>query len=193
MRIALDVDGVLLDFEGSWRAVAERVLGQPLVQVAPDYQLMPRYGLSRSQCARVWHAFVTQKTWERLTPLKDHIAVAQRLSQQHELHLVTAIPATLALARRRNLLDLGLRDFTLHCVGLKGHKAATLSAIAPDLYVDDRLRHLAEGRTAGVPRLGWLDHGDTQDLAPWRDLVRGNDLHDLCQTLLRPTLGLRAG
>ena len=70
--IALDVDGVLTDFDAHWRQCAEQVLGRVVPQVHEDHQLRTRYGLTRQECDAVWRAYHDDE-WSRL-PLYNHAA-----------------------------------------------------------------------------------------------------------------------
>ena len=54
MKIALDADGVLFDFDKSWRLCAERVLSKLLFVANPCYDLGQRYGLRKADVHKVW-------------------------------------------------------------------------------------------------------------------------------------------
>ena len=70
--VALDVDGVLTDFDAHWRQCAEQVLGRVVPQVHEDHQLRTRYGLNQQECDAVWRAYHDDE-WSRL-PLHVHAA-----------------------------------------------------------------------------------------------------------------------
>ena len=70
--VALDVDGVLTDFDAHWRQCAEQVLGRVVPQIHEDHQLRTRYGLNRQECDAVWRAYHDDE-WSRL-PLYVHAA-----------------------------------------------------------------------------------------------------------------------
>jgi FMN phosphatase YigB (HAD superfamily) len=60
--VALDVDGVLGDFETHWRECAEEVLGcrlqgRPLLKVNEQHSMGLRYGLSNKEVDAVWRVF----------------------------------------------------------------------------------------------------------------------------------------
>jgi hypothetical protein len=73
--VALDVDGVLGDFETHWRDCAEEVFGcrlqgRPLLKVNEQHSMGLRYGLSNKEVDAVWRVFHEDR-WADL-PLYDH-------------------------------------------------------------------------------------------------------------------------
>ena len=56
-NIALDVDGVLGDFETHWRECAEEVLERALPKVNEQHSMGLRYGLKRGEVDAVWQSF----------------------------------------------------------------------------------------------------------------------------------------
>lgn len=71
-NVALDVDQVLVDFDNHWRQCAEEVLGREVRRQGPHFHLQARYGLSESECRRVWDAF-RESEWPRI-PVYCHAA-----------------------------------------------------------------------------------------------------------------------
>ena len=55
--VALDVDGVLGDFESHWTICAREVLGRPIAKVNERHSLGVRYGLTSKEVDAVWRAF----------------------------------------------------------------------------------------------------------------------------------------
>ncbi len=70
--VALDVDGVLADFDAHWRQCAEHTLGRAIPQINEDHQMRTRYGLTRQECDAVWRTYQDDE-WSRL-PLYVHAA-----------------------------------------------------------------------------------------------------------------------
>ena len=68
--VALDVDGILTNFDAHWRQCAERVLERDIPQVGEDHCLQKRYALTRKDYDVVWDAYHSDE-WHR-TPLYDH-------------------------------------------------------------------------------------------------------------------------
>ena len=68
--VALDVDGVLGDFETHWWQCAEEVLGRGIPRVNEDHHLRTRYALTGQEYDAVWCAFHEDR-WADM-PLYDH-------------------------------------------------------------------------------------------------------------------------
>ena len=68
--VALDVDGILTNFDAHWRQCAERVLERDIPQVSEDHCLQKRYALTRKEYDSVWDAYHADE-WRRTT-LYDH-------------------------------------------------------------------------------------------------------------------------
>ena len=68
--VALDVDGVLGDFETHWRECAEEVLCRSMLKVNEQHSMGLRYGLSNKEVDAVWRVFHEDR-WADL-PLYDH-------------------------------------------------------------------------------------------------------------------------
>lgn len=70
INIALDVDGILTNFDAHWRECAEEVLGCPVIQHNEQHSMGLRYGLFKKDVDAVWDAFHRSK-WASV-PLYDH-------------------------------------------------------------------------------------------------------------------------
>ena len=68
--VALNVDGVLTNFDAHWRQCAERVLERDILQVSEDHCLQKRYALTRKEYDAVWDAYHADE-WH-CTTLYDH-------------------------------------------------------------------------------------------------------------------------
>ena len=69
-NVAVDVDGVLGDFETHWRACAEELLGCSMLKVNEQHSMGSRYGLTKKEVDAVWRAFHATE-WGSM-PLYDH-------------------------------------------------------------------------------------------------------------------------
>ena len=83
-NIALDVDGVLGDFERHWRECAEETLGHALPKVNEQHSMGLRYGLTRGEVDAVWRAF-------HEGPLKGATRWADLPLYEHSVELVLAL------------------------------------------------------------------------------------------------------
>ena len=143
--VALDVDGVLADFDTHWRQCAERVLGRVVPQVHEDHHLRTRYGLNRQECDAVWRAYHDDE-WSRL-PLYNHAAdliyALEDLGCQ--IWAVTSIDVRHRAARAKSLAGL-VPAGRIVCVGFApgmGHaasandKANVLRDLGAVAFLDD--------------------------------------------------------
>lgn len=162
-RIALDADGVILNFDVAWRRTGSALLGRELFSQAMVYDFSRRYGLSAEEEARVWDVFHQQEGIRRTPALPGAIdAVAALCAAGYDVHIVTAISPEHQAQRMDCLQRLGLPDIPVHCVGAGGRKEDLLRWLSPGAYVDDRIKHLHEAERAGIPVRIWLDDGISQ-------------------------------
>lgn len=159
--IVLDVDGVLLDFDGGILTLGQRVLGRPLVPQTRHFPLGQRYGLTREDDRRVWDA-LADGGFRHLPLLPGADEAVRRLrAAGMTLHLVTGIDPSHASDRLANLRDHGIEVDSIDCVGFGlSRKDAVIARHAPVAFVDDRLNHLHD--VPFVPHRVWIDHGDEQ-------------------------------
>jgi phosphoglycolate phosphatase-like HAD superfamily hydrolase len=74
--VALDVDGVLGDFEKHWMRCAQETLGRTILKASDQFCLGNRYGLTSKEVDAVWRAFHGDHSsaashWATM-PLYDH-------------------------------------------------------------------------------------------------------------------------
>ena len=141
--VALDVDGVLGDFESHWVACAKEIFGRSVVKVNEQHNLGDRYGLTRQEVNAVWRAFHgdgQDSRWGTL-PLYDH---AYRLVYALEdlgcrVWAVTSIDPRHARARAKSLAGL-IPEKRVVCVGHAAHadeKADVLHQLGAVAFLDD--------------------------------------------------------
>lgn len=160
----LDCDGVILDFDLCFHAVANDVLGFRVEKVSNSYDLSARYGLTKDQRARVWDALDDHPLgWGGMSPFPGAIEAAKKLKAQGlEIHVVTGIEPCHAQRRIANLLAHDLAIDGIECVGHgKVSKSVHIQRLAPIMYVEDRLHLLKE--VDFVPHRAWVDLKDEQD------------------------------
>jgi len=166
MKIALDIDGVLLDFDTHWRTFAIAHLERELPKLNSDYDLGTRYGVTKKESDSVWAAFYDQEKWASILPYPCALESVPRLhDSHHDLFCVTAAPEDVETQRRISLQALELEDklieFTgYHHEGNTKHEA--LSRHQPDVFVDDQLINLLHAQESGINHRIWIDRGDAQ-------------------------------
>ncbi len=143
--IALDCDGVLLDYNTAYSKAWFNVFGERLVLNNPAaYWPMERWNarrlvsneLEQFRCA-FDHAF-----WSTIPAVPGALEACQRLADQgYNLVCVTALPEKFADARAQNLRDLGFpisRVVTTSNVIVGGSpKAQAIADLGPVAFVDD--------------------------------------------------------
>ncbi|MHB1666091.1 hypothetical protein [Thiomonas sp.] len=161
--VAVDADGVILDFEARWVEVAEQTLGRSLVKQSAEYHFIPRYGITKAEYGQTWDAFDAMGGWATL-PLLDGADVAlRRLAEHYTIHVVTGIELRFKAARWANIRHHGLPVHEVHVTGHRDNtKETILRNLRPEAFVDDRRLHLEQAHQAGIRRLFWVDRGDEQ-------------------------------
>lgn len=160
----LDVDGVLIDFDGNFAAIASEVLGRAVSKVCNDYSLRKRYALTEEEFADAWSALETHPNgWGNMPMIPGAVEAVHRLQNHgYTIHLVTGIDACHSEARLQNLRQNSVEVDSIDCVGRgQNSKAEHLHRLRPIMYVEDRLALLNESEH--VPYRVFIDHGDTQD------------------------------
>lgn len=141
--VALDVDGVLGDFESHWADCAREVLGRPVVKVNERHSLGVRYELTSKEVDAVWRAFHGDGhdgRWGTM-PLYDH---AQDLVYALEdlgcqVWAVTSIDPRHESARAKSLAGL-IPAKRVVCVGHAApadEKADILHHLGAVAFLDD--------------------------------------------------------
>lgn len=148
--IALDCDGVLLDFLRAYASAWERAFGSPPPERDPQaYWPMDRWQVERLDLDRraVFKAAFDHAFWATLPALDGALQACHRLQAGgFDLVCVTALPLEFEAARLQNLRALG---FPIERVVATGHtegehspKAAAIAALQPMAFVDDYLPYM---------------------------------------------------
>jgi len=147
MRLFLDVDGVLLNFESAFARWLNGYFGLGLPH---DYETESWFFddlLEREQLVEAWHAFLEAQDSARLHPLVPPKRF-NALAGTYPVHLLTNFPEPHMDKRVRNLERVGMAYESLHYCGLhsfNGHapqtKATLVDALRrpdePAVFVDD--------------------------------------------------------
>ncbi len=143
--VALDLDGVLLDFESTWRRCAEWTLRRSVVAICDDYPLEDRFCLSRREIDRVWDAFHRDGWWERISLYGDAWDTVEHLEDLGcSLWAVTNVDARHLHARAVSLEGIipSGRIITLGPEATPAQRANVLRDLGASAFLDDRSDHV---------------------------------------------------
>ena len=152
--IALDADGVLLDFHLGYADAWRRAFGSLPAERDPlAYWPMERWQVERLDDAGRQHfrRFFDETFWTTVPPMPGAIGACHRLHDAgFELVCVSALDTAFEGARLRNLRDLGFPIerviATGNAEGARSPKADAITRLDPQAFVDDYLPYLR-----GVP------------------------------------------
>lgn len=182
--IALDCDGVLLDFHVGYASAWERAFGQAPAERDPlAYWPIDRWAVERLTPERrpLFRAAFDAHFWATLPPIDGALDACQRLhAAGFELVCVSALELEFESARLRNLRDLGFPIerviATGNAEGARSPKADAIEHLNPIAFVDDYLPYLrglpAQVHTALVLRAP----NGTPNVGP--DMALANSVHD---------------
>jgi phosphoglycolate phosphatase-like HAD superfamily hydrolase len=157
--IALDADGVLLDYNLGYAAAWKRAFGIYPKEVDPNaYWAQNRWDVERLDGDRLEHfrASFDETFWESLYALPGAIQACKDLkSAGYLLVCVSALTGRFVAARKRNLRQLGFPIETVIATGKYAEgmspKAVALNLLSPAVFVDDYLPYMA-GVRPGIHR-----------------------------------------
>lgn len=157
--IALDADGVLLDYGLAYAAAWQNAFGTyPRERDAHAYWPIDRWEVERVDGERLdqlRRAF-DDGFWASIPPVPGAVeACRQLVASGYELVCVTALPQEFQAARERNLrlhgFPIDLVHATDNVATLASPKADTLNALKPVAFVDDYLPYFV-GVDASIHR-----------------------------------------
>jgi hypothetical protein len=148
--IALDADGVLLDFHLGYAGAWQRAFGaRPAERDAQAYWPMDRWHVERLDESRRLHfrRFFDETFWTSVPAIDGAIDACHRLHDAgFDLVCVSALELEYEAARLRNLRDLGFPIervvATGNAPGERSPKADAIAALDPEAFVDDYLPYL---------------------------------------------------
>lgn len=149
--IALDCDGVLLDYSTAYAGAWQRAFGvSPVLQDEKAYWPMHRWGVPRldGEPLERFRSVFDEEFWSTIPAVSGAVEACQLLaSQSFQLVCVTALDNQFAAARLKNLNDLGFPIAQVTATGndasVCSPKAAALAALRPVAFVDDFAPYLA--------------------------------------------------
>jgi hypothetical protein len=181
-KLAVDCDGVLVDYPPAYEIVWERAFGQKLSVVdASAYHATNRYGVSFESREQMLHffSFFTDDVWESLPALPGAVHACERLVEAgFELVTVTALDFKFEKARIANLHRHGFPIDHVITTGrsdLGFTKAAALNLLGPVAMVDDLAANFL-GLDSGIHRA--LIHKKAKDSpAPQYETTKPDSEH----------------
>ena len=152
--IALDADGVLLDFHLGYASAWQRAFGVVPAERDPlAYWPMDRWEVDRLDPARrlQFRAAFDEHFWTTVPAIAGAVDACHRLRDAgFDLICVSALELEFEAARLRNLRDLGFPIerviATGNAAGERSPKADTIAALQPIAFVDDYVPYMR-----GVP------------------------------------------
>lgn len=152
MRIGIDCDGVLCDFNQSFINRVIQVTGKDLFPLRPfdipTWHYPQFYGYSEEEMAfpngPVWASIIADDTfWYKLFPYDGVVEfLCQLNSNEHEFYFITNRAGVMVKAQTENWLDFhsfGLKTeaFGYPTVLVSSEKGMCARALKLDLYIDD--------------------------------------------------------
>lgn len=149
--IALDADGVLVDYHEGYADAWARTFGErPALRDAAAYWPMDRWHVRHleGEALAAFRQSFDAEFWESLPPVAGAIQACNDLAAAgYELVCVTAMESSFEPARLRNLRDQGFP--ISHVIATRSDsvsaispKAAALQALQPVAFVDDYLPYM---------------------------------------------------
>ena len=163
IKIGLDLDGVLCDFNTSFLRLLQEIHGGQLGPSVADGQRYmpdrwnwcPALGFSRAEIDAAWHHVQAPSTafWEQLEPLYPHDAMCELIdrlaifqynkrsvAEPFEVYFLTSRPGpTARLQSLKWLYRYTARNLTVLITSRKGHVAHGLGL---DLVIDDHVENV---------------------------------------------------
>ncbi|MES2226995.1 MAG: HAD family hydrolase [Pseudomonadota bacterium] len=148
--IALDCDGVLLDFQLGYASAWARAFGRAPVERDPlAYWPIDRWEVERLTPERrpLFRAAFDERFWTTLPPIEGALDACHRLhGAGFELVCVSALDLEFETPRLRNLRNLGFPIerviATGHHEGARSPKADSIERLDPTAFVDDYLPYM---------------------------------------------------
>ena len=148
--IAVDADGVLLDFHLGYAGAWERAFGKrPLERDPLAYWPMDRWHVERldAQARATFRLYFDDRFWATVPPVAGALEACQRLHDAgFDLVCVSALDLEYEAARLRNLRDHGFPIerviATGNAEGACSPKTEAIETLRPVAFVDDYLPYL---------------------------------------------------
>lgn len=179
--IAVDCDDVLISTTPFFVDLYNRTYGTKATLAQINDSNPDIWQASEQLQDERWFAMTEHDEYKNLAPNPRAVEVLNRLSLDHELHLVTARKEEERLFTQ-SMLDTHLSGIfqSMEFVGWSGSKGAICGGLEAQVLIDDNFRHLVSAHEWGVSNLLWF--GDypwqTEDLSDM-PIVRCRDWREV--------------
>jgi 5'(3')-deoxyribonucleotidase len=198
LRIGVDVDGVLADFNAGFIDRVIHVTGRDLFPARPfdipTWNYPEHYGYTGAEVSAVWEDIKADPWFWRNLPAYPHTTQALGLLMEamrmgHFVYFITARPGVLAKQQTEEWIDTQYKRMVLGAphatVLISSHKGLCAKGLDLDFYIDDRLENVLDVINTRVQcETFLLDR-------PWnRDGSLARDLEDRRVVTVATALGL---
>lgn len=176
-----DVDGVLVDWVGSFGRYAESQ-GHKLRMKTPEtWEMTEWLGVEGSTIQKLIKEFNSSKAFAEIPVFKDALSALPEISRYYDLVAITCCssdPETVA-NRKKNLEMLNVKFKEIHCLNATESKSRLLNAYAPTIWVEDRIEGAEAGHSAGHRAFlrdttynNNFSHPDIGRITSWNDILK---------------------
>lgn len=155
--IAIDCDDVLVPSTEQIVAMYNHQFGTIVQLEGAHTSKNPAWQADRETIGeRIYDIQLTEE-YAQTPPFQDAVEACRRLSELHELHLVTARPEKIMSVTKR-MLDLHFNGIfqEIEHVGLDGNKGEICKKLQADVLIDDNYKHLLMANECQIPSLIWF-------------------------------------
>lgn len=154
MKVLLDCDGVLLDWESAFREWVTTKLRRPIAAQPTDWCLSKWLGVTKEESSALVEEFNAGEHFSRLRPLPGAVwAIYELAASGYEMHVITSCAANpkIAARRRENLADhFGGVFASVTCLDLGQSKVKALVQHDPGaIWIEDNFNHALTGHALG--------------------------------------------
>lgn len=195
MRLGVDIDGCLADFNSRYIALTISRTGKDLFPPRPfditTWSYPESYGYTKQDMASVWHEIRHNPYfWESL-PRYEDVPAAMRLiinaiQYGHDLYFITSRPGMLAKKQTENWLAASMADVTrtppIPTVLISSEKGLACRALELDAYVDDRWENALDVSTTCTRSYLLNRPWNTQYAAGDHNIVRVDSVSEFLTT-----------
>lgn len=150
MNIGVDLDGIIADVDPVFRFYIKKLLDREVPQQEIiSYQYEDCLGLTKEQMKKLWDLFINGNGWEKIPIIEGAIPSLKKLSQQHQLFIITSRPVEFEAVTQKWLMDNNVPHTKLIMTGGKS-KARVAQQLAITHFIEDRLEFALELAREGI-------------------------------------------